>query len=173
MSRLFGSLAALLYIGTIVSANWATAHFGFLSVGFGLSATAGTFLAGGALLARNLVQDAYGRTTALVLMTVGTCLSAFTAPAALVVASAAAFAFSELADMAVYTPLRRSYWARAILPACLVGALVDTVLFLAIAGFPIWSAVPGQMVGKAWAVFLPVAAVTAFRAARKVRTARL
>ncbi|MGW2550060.1 VUT family protein [Streptomyces sp. NPDC001635] len=170
--RLFGIAAALLYVATVVSANWATAHYGFVSVGFGLTATAGTFLAGCALFSRNLVQDAYGRAVVLVLMATGAALSAFTAPAALVAASTAAFVFSELADMTVYTPLRRSGWARAVVPACLVGAFVDTVLFLAIAGFPIWPAVPGQMVGKAWVVFVPVAIVAGLRELQKARKAR-
>ena len=56
---------------------------------------------------------------------------------ALAVASAAAFAVSELADLLVYQPLRRRRFLRAVLASDTVGAPLDTVVFLALAGFPV------------------------------------
>jgi uncharacterized PurR-regulated membrane protein YhhQ (DUF165 family) len=69
-----------------------------------------------------------------------------------------------LADTALYTPLRRSGWARAVVPASLLGALLDTLIFLRLAHFPLTAAgVAGQLVGKTWAVWLPVLLVAAYR----------
>jgi uncharacterized PurR-regulated membrane protein YhhQ (DUF165 family) len=79
-------------------------------------------------------------------------------------ASAVAFTASELADMGVYTPLRKRGWVRAVLPASLVGAVADTVIFLSLAGFPVIANLTGQVVGKYAATLAPVAAVVAVRA---------
>ena len=83
---------------------------------------------------------------------------------AVALASATAFVLSELADLIVYQPLRRRGWLRAVIASNAVGAPVDTVLFLALAGFPIWAAVPGQLLAKATATAIPVAVVLATRA---------
>jgi hypothetical protein len=40
-------------------------------------------------------------------------------------------------------------WIPAVIASNAIGAPVDTVLFLALAGFPIWTAVPGQLLAKA------------------------
>lgn len=45
-----------IYAGVIVAANWATATFGLVPVGFGLVVTAGTFAAGAALIVRDRLQ---------------------------------------------------------------------------------------------------------------------
>ena len=76
---------------------------------------------------------------------------------------------AELADMAVYTPLRDRGWARAVLASNVVGGILDTLIFLWLAGFPIVAAtVTGQLVGKiVWATLLPVTAVTAVRRWRR------
>lgn len=69
----------------------------------------------------------------------------------LAVASAAAFTLSELADLLVYQPLRRRGFLRAVLASNTVGAPLDTIVFLTLGGFPVWSALPGQLWVKAWA----------------------
>jgi uncharacterized PurR-regulated membrane protein YhhQ (DUF165 family) len=83
----------------------------------------------------------------------------------LALASGVAFLVSELADMAVYTPLRRKGWARAVAASNAVGATVDTLLFLTLAGFPVtWQSVLGQLAGKVlWATLVPVLAVLVVR----------
>ena len=60
--------------------------------------------------------------------------------------------------------LRRRGWIRAVIASNTVGAPVDTILFLALAGFPIWVAVPGQLLAKAAATAIPVAVVLTIRA---------
>ncbi|WP_435246380.1 VUT family protein [Streptomyces sp. NRRL F-5630] len=156
------------YAATIAAANWLTTRYGLIHLAPGITATAGTLAAGAALLARDLVQDTAGRTWVLAGITVGAALTWATSPA-LALASTIAFSAAELADMAIYTPLRDRGWARAVLASNLVGALLDTLLFLWLAGFPLIAAtVTGQLVGKLlWATLLPVTAVTAVRRWRR------
>lgn len=161
-----GLLALTAYAAAIVAANWLTARHGLIPVGFGLTATAGTYCAGAALMLRNTVQDTLGRAFVIAAILAGAALSALTSPA-LALASGVAFGISELSDTAVYTPLRRRGWVRAVLPASLLGALLDTLLFLALAGFPVTPrGVAGQLVGKTWAVWLPVAVIVLARRGR-------
>jgi len=163
-----GATALTAYALTIVAANYLTTRYGMVPVGFGLVTTAGTFAAGAALLLRDVVQDTLGRAWVLVGIATGALLTWATSPA-LAVASATAFLVAESADMAVYTPLRDRGWARAVLASNAFGAVVDTILFLLLAGFPVTAAtVGGQLVGKlAWATLLPVAAVLAVRQVRR------
>ena len=173
MHRLAGPAALTAYAGAITAANWLTAHYGMVPVGLGLVTTAGTFAAGAALLLRDTVQDTLGRRWVLAGIGLGAGLTYLTSPA-LAIASASAFLAAELADMAVYTPLRRRGWARAVLASGVAGAVVDTLLFLVLAGFPVTVAtVGGQLVGKlVWATLLPVAAVVAVRRWRRGPVAR-
>lgn len=161
-----GAGAFLGYVGAIGAANWLTNRFGFVPTGLGVATTAGTYAAGVALLARDMVQDTAGRRAVLAAIAAGAGLSAWTSTPTLAFASTVAFLAAELADMAVYTPLRERGWARAVLASNAVGALVDTLVFLWLAGFPIVAAVPGQLAGKLlWATALPVLLVVAVRRA--------
>lgn len=156
---------AAAYIATVVLANVLTEHYGLIAIGFGLTATAGTFAAGATLLARNLAQDVVGRLVVLGLMLAGCALSWWLASPMLATASAAAFACSETADMAVYTPLRQRGWSRAVLAASTVGAVVDTLIFLHVAGFPVTrDSVTGQLAVKIGISAATVALVGAGRA---------
>lgn len=165
-TRRIAALAA--YALCITAANWLTTHYGVVPVAFGLTATAGTYAAGAALLLRDVVQDWCGWRWVIAGIATGAALTAVTAPA-LAVASTVAFLLAELLDMAVYTPLRERGWARAALASGIVGAVVDTYAFLALAGFPITAqSVGGQLVGKAlWATALPVLAVLTVRQVRR------
>ncbi|OKI19295.1 VUT family protein [Streptomyces sp. CB03911] len=165
-AALTGALALGAYAGSIYAANVVTARYGMLSIGLGMHATAGTLFAGAALMLRNILQDIWGRAFVLLAIAAGAALS-FTMSPALAMASAVAFVVAELADMSVYTPLRKRGWARAVLPASLVGALADTVVFLTLAGFPVAANLPGQMVGKYVATAVPVAVVLTIRAVRR------
>lgn len=150
------ALISGLYVGSVVAANWLTSRYHLVPValwlgglGLGLKVAAGTFAAGVALLARNLGQDVLGRLVILALMAVGIALSWWLATPALAVASAVAFTVSELADMTVYIWLRNRGRSRALLAAALLGALLDTLLFLHIAGYPLTAGtVTGQMLVK-------------------------
>lgn len=168
-----GAVALTAYALAIVAANYLTTRYGMVPVGFGLITTAGTYAAGAALLLRDVVQDVCGWRWVLAGIAIGALLTALTSPS-LAVASTVAFLLAESLDMAVYTPLRDRGWARAALLSGLVGAVVDTYAFLALAGFPITTqTVGGQLVGKAlWATALPVAAILAARTVRRAQVSR-
>lgn len=165
---ILGATALLAYAGSIAAANWLTDRYGMVNTGFGLVTTAGTYAAGAALLLRDVVHDTLGRAWVLFGIAAGATLTLATSPT-LAIASATAFLAAEVADMAVYTPLRERGWARAVLASNIVGAVIDTLLFLLLAGFPIIAAtVGGQIVGKfVWATLLPVAAVLTVRQVRR------
>lgn len=158
------------FLGCILAANYVTTEYGMVPVGFGLTATAGTYLAGATFVLRDSVQDTYGKRWAVALIALGAALSYLVSDPFIALASGVAFLVSELADLAVYTPLRRRGYVRAAVASNVVGSFADTVLFLWVAGFWAWAAVPGQMVGKL-AVTLGVVGLVALVRARRAVTA--
>lgn len=154
-----GSVAGAGLVATVVLANWLTSVFHFVPVGFGQQATAGSFAAGFALAARDVLQDLLGKKWMLVALGVASAVSYIVADPMIAVASAAAFALSELLDFGVYSPLReRSLfgdrrWATAVLASGLVGAVADTFVFvgLAFGAAAVMPAMLGQLIGKGWA----------------------
>ena len=156
------------YTGVIIAANWMTATFGLVPIGFGLAVTAGTFAAGAALIVRDGLQLRVGRTWMLAAIAAGALISAVTSTPAIAVASGVAFMVSELVDWGVFTPLRPRSLPGAVVVSSIVSAPVDTVLFLHIAGFGVtWQAVLGQFIVKT-GLALIVAAVLAYRERRSV-----
>lgn len=157
---------AVALLGTIVLANWLTTEYGFVSVGFGLVATAGTYAAGLALGLRDLLQDTGGRWWVLGTILAGGVVSYLIADPFIALASAVAFTVSELADMAVYSPLRSRNWTGAVVASNLVGAVVDTAIFIGIAfgAAMIQGSMLGQIVGKAWATLALLVVVWGCRA---------
>lgn len=160
----------------IPAANWLIGNVGtkcvpngpcLVPVGFGLMAPSGVAMIGLALVLRDLVQRRLGATWALGAIAVGTVVSAALAPPALVIASATAFLLSELADLAVYTPLQRRRLILAVAASSLVGLAVDSVVFLWLA-FGNLDYLWGQIVGKSWMVLatLPLIAWLRHRDAR-------
>lgn len=148
MNKPLAVAAAAGYVATIVAANYATSHFGLVGVGFGLVVTAGTFAAGLSFVARDLLQDAAGRWAVLAAIVLGAALSAVLSPVRLAVASGVTFLVSESADMAVYTPLRnRNHRTAGWIASNIVGSLIDSALFLYLAGFPM-SGFTGQALVK-------------------------
>jgi uncharacterized PurR-regulated membrane protein YhhQ (DUF165 family) len=158
----------VLFALVVFLANWLTTHYGIVSVGFGLMATAGTYAAGVAFGLRDWCQETSGRWGAMWAVLLGAALSAVLASGRIAVASAVAFLLSELLDLAIYTPLRNKNKYGAIVASNTVGSAFDTVLFLSIAGFGITSSVFwGQMVGKGWMTLAAVLALAIFRAKKQ------
>jgi queuosine precursor transporter len=155
VNRVLAAIAALTFIALVVASNWLTAEYGLVA---GL-VTAGTFTAGLALACRDLVRETAGLTAALGCVLVGAGLSYWLASPALALASAAAFLLAELFDTALYEPLRRRGRARAVAASQVVGAVVDSVVFLALAGFPLWPAAGTQTVVKWLVVLAPLALI--------------
>jgi uncharacterized PurR-regulated membrane protein YhhQ (DUF165 family) len=144
------------FVATVYGANWALATFGVISIGFGLMAPAGVLFAGLAFGLRDVLHELGGVRLVLGAIATGTILAyliedGFKIPGGLVpiaVASAAAFLIAELADLAVYAPLREKHWPAAVIGSNIVGSIVDSALFLVLA-FGSISYLTGQVVGKA------------------------
>jgi hypothetical protein len=171
MNRRTAGVALLaVYITSVVLANWLTTRYGFIPVAPGLTATAGTIAIGGAIMTRDLLQDALGRVAVIAAILAGAGLSFALSAAQIAFASGVTFLIAEGLEFAVYTPLRKRVgwgtgrWSGVVAVANATGAVVDTVLFLWLAGFPILSAMPGQLVGKAYVTIAVIAAGLSLRA---------
>ena len=157
-----GLIAVAVLFGSMLAANYVTTDYGFVPVGFGLYATAGTFFAGFALAARDAINDAWGRLAVVAVILIGTLVSFTLSAPEIAIASAAAFLVAESLDFAVYVPLRKrakfgdKKWAVAVVASNVVGAIADTVVFLGVAfgSAAILPALPGQLVGKSYATVM-------------------
>lgn len=137
-----GAVAA--FLAAVVLANLVTAHAGLVVLAF----TAGTPIAGVTFALRDTIQDAGGRWRIVAVIVAGAAISALLTPR-LALASGIAFLLSELADWGIYTPLRGRGYYRAALTSNVAGAVVDTVVFLWLAGFALTGpAVTGQLIVK-------------------------
>ena len=158
----------LAFIACIPIANWMIGHVGTVCVphgpclvpvapwgpgGMPLMAPSGVLMIGLALVLRDMVQRRLGRSVALTAIVAGAALSGAVAPPPLIVASAAAFLLSELADFAVYTPLQSRGLVLAVLASSVVGLVADSIIFLWLA-FGSLDYLAGQIVGKLWMVLL-------------------
>ncbi|PRX90667.1 VUT family protein [Allonocardiopsis opalescens] len=161
-------LLAAGYMATIPAANLLITHIGPLPVGFGLMAPAGVYMAALALVLRDLLQEAAGWRWSLVAVLAGTALSVFVSPA-LALASGAAFLLSELADLAVYTPLRQRGMVVAVFASGVVGLVVDSLVFLWLA-FGSLDFLAGQVLGKTWMTLAAIVLLLLIRLVRLVRT---
>jgi uncharacterized PurR-regulated membrane protein YhhQ (DUF165 family) len=159
-----GVLFLVLFALTIPAANWLIGHVGttcvpqgpcLVPVAPGLMAPSGVTMVGIALVLRDLVQRRLGTAISALAVLVGSGLSALYAPASLVVASATAFLLSELADLAVYTPLARRRLVAAVIASSCAGLVVDSIVFLWLA-FGSLDFLAGQVVGKTWMVLLSI-----------------
>lgn len=146
MTRTVGLAAAVAYLSCIVVANWLVNTYGVVPVGFGLSAPAGVYAVGVAFTLRDITQRLLGLPATLVAIVIGIGLSCAVSPR-LALASGVAFGVSELVDLSIYTPLNRDRFVLAVVASNVVGAAVDSILFLWIA-FGSLGFFRGQMVGK-------------------------
>ena len=150
------------FIACVPAANWMIGNVGtkcipngpcLIPVWFGFDAPTGVLLIGAALVLRDLVQRRLGKRVVLGAILAGAALSGAVAPPQLVIASAAAFLLSEMADFAVYTPLEKRGLVLAVLASSAVGLVIDSALFLWLA-FGSFKYLEGQIIGKAWMVLL-------------------
>lgn len=155
----------------IPAANWLIGNVGtfcvpegpcLIPVAPGLTAPSGVLMIGLALVLRDLVQRSLGVKWAAGAVLVGAALSAFFAPPALVIASATAFLLSELADLAVYTPLQKKGLVLAVFASSVVGLVIDSAVFLYLA-FGNLDYIAGQIVGKMWMVVLALPVIHMMR----------
>ena len=170
-TRTTGLIAFTAFLLCIPLANWMIGNVGttcvpngpcLVPVGPGIMAPTGVLGAGLALVLRDVVQRCLGIPASLAAIALGAGLSAVIAPAALVLASTTAFLLSELADLAVYTPLQRRGLALAVIASALLGLVVDSVVFLHLA-FHSLDFLAGQVVGKLWAVLFSLPLIRVMR----------
>ncbi len=163
--------ALVCFIATIPLANWMIGNVGtfcvpdgpcLIPVAPGITAPSGVLVVGLAFVFRDVIQRELGALYALVAIGFGAILSGFVAPTALVVASVVAFAISELADFAVYTPLQKKGLIRAVLASSVVGLIVDSAVFLYLA-FGSIAYIEGQILGKLIMVLLAIPVIRYYR----------
>jgi uncharacterized PurR-regulated membrane protein YhhQ (DUF165 family) len=155
---MIGPAAFILFSATIPAANWLIGNVGvqfgpnephMIPVGLGLMAPSGVLMIGAALVLRDIVHERLGASWTLAAIALGGVLSWWLAPPALVIASVLAFTLSELADFAVYTPLRKRRLGLAVLASGVAGSIIDSAVFLWLA-FGSLAFIEGQIVGKLW-----------------------
>lgn len=155
----------------IPTANWLIGNVGtacvpngpcIIPVAPGITAPSGVLMIGLALVLRDLVQRRLGIWWAVAAVFCGALLSGLVAPAALVIASATAFLISELADLAVYTPLQKRRLMMAVFASSIVGLIIDSIAFLYLA-FGSLDFLIGQVVGKTWMVVLALPFIALLR----------
>jgi hypothetical protein len=164
------------FAATIPTANWLIGHVGtvcvpngpcLIPVGFGLEAPSGVLMIGLALVLRDWLHELAGWRWSLAAVLVGGALSLLVSPPAIAVASAVAFTIAEMADLAVYAPLRARGRPMAVLASGVVGSVLDSVIFVWLA-FGAINLAPGTALAKLYAS----AAVALILAARaRLRTA--
>ena len=163
-TRALGLACFAAFMASIPLANWMIGHVGtvcaphgpcLLPVAPGLMAPSGVATVGFALVLRDMVQRCLGTAWGLAAVLAGTLASVALADPHVVAASALGFLISEFSDFAVYTPLQRRGLMRAVMASSVVGLVVDSIVFLTIA-FGSLAFLPGQIVGKAWAVLISI-----------------
>lgn len=154
---------AAAFVATVYLANLTLERYGMIRLPLiGWMAPAGVFWAGLGFGLRDALHEAGGHRWVLACIAAGSGLSwwlsdAVTIPgghASIAIASGVAFALSELADLCIYSPLRERQWGTAVVLSNLVGAVIDSALFLWLA-FGDTSAMGGQVLGKSLMI-LPV-----------------
>lgn len=159
------------FLACIPLANWMIRHFGtvrtpdgtwLIPVAPGMLAPSGVVLAGVALVLRDVVQRCLGLHWGVLAVLLGTSFSVVLAPESLILASGIAFLLSELLDLAIYTPLQRRRLVLAVVASSAAGLMLDSLVFLTLA-FGSFAYLPGQVLGKAWAVLLSLPLIRLLR----------
>lgn len=157
--RSAAALAFSIYAGAIILSNWLIGHVGIPAgpgvhltpVGFGLLAPSGVWAAAVSFPARDVTQRLGGRWLGIAAIIIGAAVSWKISDPHIAAASGITYLCSESADFAVYTPLQRRWFVPAVLASGCVAAVIDSVLFLHLAGLPAGAAaVAGLVLGKVW-----------------------
>ena len=142
------------FVGTVWAANATLERFGVVSV-LGIQFASGVLWVGLSFGLRDALHETGGRRWVAACIIVGAALSWVLSDGATIpggvtsiaVASGAAFLLSETADAFVYDPLRERRWIVAVVASNVVGAVVDSALFLWLA-FGSLDFLTGQVLAK-------------------------
>ena len=166
-TRKWAAVAFAVYVAAIVLSNYLITHVGIpvghgthlTPVGFGLLAPSGVWAAAVSFPARDVTQRLGGRWLGVAAILIGAAVSYWISSPVIAVASGVTYLCSEGADMAVYTPLQRRWFVPAVFASGCVAIVVDSVLFLHLAGLYSTPALEGLVLGKFWVILaaIPVA----------------
>jgi uncharacterized PurR-regulated membrane protein YhhQ (DUF165 family) len=156
--------AFAVYVAAIVLSNYAITHWGIPAgpgvhltpVGFGLYAPSGVWFAAVSFPARDVTQRLGGRWLGIVAILVGAAVSYKISNPHIAVASGVTYLCSESADFAVYTPLQRRWFVPAVFASGCVAIVVDSALFLHLAGIYSLPSLEGLILGKFWVILAAV-----------------
>lgn len=166
-----GLIFLVIFCLTVPAANWMILNVGtvcpanapcLIPVAPGLMAPSGVLMIGASFVLRDLVQRRLGVAASIAAILAGAAMSGLFAPAALIGASATAFLMSELADLAIYTPLARRRLVFAVIASSIIGLVVDSIVFVWLA-FGSLEFLSGQVVGKSWMVLLAIPLIAMLR----------
>lgn len=132
-ARLLGVAALGAFVCTIPAANWTLDRYGFRDVpGLGPVAS-GVVWIGLAFVLRDVAQLIVGKWAVLGGLAVGAVLSWWLADPFIAKASLVSFAIAETLDWVIYTPLADRRFIVAVVASSIVGAVLDSILFLYVA----------------------------------------
>jgi uncharacterized PurR-regulated membrane protein YhhQ (DUF165 family) len=158
--------SVFIYLAAVVLPNVLIEHFGIVDVVPGpwvLMAPAAVFAVGFALVARDILDEVTGSVMiVLSLIVIGSVISANIGSGRVAAASGIAFLLSEVLDLGIYRSLRAAGWMRAALISSLIGAGLDSLVFLW-AAFGSLDFLAGQWVGKSLAIVVVVLLVGPLR----------
>lgn len=162
--RTWAAAAFAVYVAAIVLSNWLITHVGIPAgpgthltpVGFGLLAPSGVWAAAVSFPARDVTQRLGGRWLGIAAILVGAAVSYWVSSPVIAVASGLTYLCSETADFAVYTPLQRRWFVPAVFASGCVAIVVDSALFLHLAGLYSVPALEGLILGKFWVILAAI-----------------
>lgn len=169
------ALLGTAYVSLAVLANWLASAYVVTVPPTSLKAPAGVFCIGAVLVIRDWIQQLAGLAWSIALVPVAGLLSYLAATALgwtdlqkIAVASVIAFLASELVEAAVFTPVRRRSVPAGVLASGIVGAALDSWIFLTIA-FGSLAFFEGQFVAKVEMVAVGTVLTLGRRAVAPVR----
>ena len=163
-TRRWAAVAFAVYVAAIILSNYAITHWGIPAgpgvhltpVGFGLLAPSGVWFAAVSFPARDVTQRLGGRWLGVIAILVGAGISYLISSPVIAVASGVTYLCSESLDMAVYTPLQKRWFVPAVFASGCAAIVVDSVLFLHLAGIYSVSSLEGLVLGKFWVILAAV-----------------
>jgi uncharacterized PurR-regulated membrane protein YhhQ (DUF165 family) len=170
-NRKWAAAAFAVYVAAIILSNYLIVHVGIQAgpgvhltpVGFGLLAPSGVWAAAVSFPARDVTQRLGGRWLGVIAILIGAAVSWKISDPHIAVASGITYLCSEGADMAVYTPLQKRWFVRAVFASGCVAIVVDSILFLHLAGLYSLPSLEGLVLGKFWVILAAVPVTWALR----------
>ena len=143
---------SILYVASIIVANLGFVYLPMIPLPFGEMFTPMSLLVGFIFVIRDFAQKQIGHKV-LGLMAVGISISYLLADPFVAIASACAFAISEIADWAYYTASKKSLKERILISSA-ISTPIDSAVFMLIAGFFSWYSLLVMIASKMLGAYL-------------------